>query len=431
MSDEPLPLPDDTSPADPFEAELVAYLDGELDAVAARKVEVRLATDPEARVKAAALKKTFDLLDYLPKPEPSPNFTTRTLDRIPAMTSSGAAAPQSGGNAAVHSTPAPAPRSTSQPVLLPSSVSSSVPVALTRGALPLPGAHSRRWLWAAGFLVAAAGFATAGYFSAAALRPHLFPAPSARESTQDDLSLSDRRLVENLPLYAAADDIDFVQKLTEPDYFGDEPSVSFDPTMKVPAVEPDKPSGPAFEMLARSFKALPPARQQAIRELDRQLYALDATSRDRLVRVLEAYVVWLDRLPEAERKGVLAVATPGLRLAAIHDIRERQWLDSLPVAQRNELVAMRDQTERAKRIEQLRDEEARRRDLWAFVRRHADAMASNKASEQWPCRNAFCRRFAASVYLPSADRHNARPIFDDSKLPSSLSAFPYASSARL
>ena len=29
MADEPLPVPDDAPPADPFEAELVAYLDGE------------------------------------------------------------------------------------------------------------------------------------------------------------------------------------------------------------------------------------------------------------------------------------------------------------------------------------------------------------------------------------------------------------------
>src|SRR5262245_30216124 len=113
MSDQPFPMPDDDAPAaDPFEADLVAYLDGELDPLAARKVEERLASDPAARQKAAALKKTFDLLDYLPKPEPSPTFTTRTLDKIPALKSG--------------SVPA---RSGSQPVVL-SSPSSSVPVAL-------------------------------------------------------------------------------------------------------------------------------------------------------------------------------------------------------------------------------------------------------------------------------------------------------------
>ena len=56
MSDEPLPPDeDDAPPADPFEADLVAYLDGELDAAAARKVEVRLAADPAARRITATL----------------------------------------------------------------------------------------------------------------------------------------------------------------------------------------------------------------------------------------------------------------------------------------------------------------------------------------------------------------------------------------
>ncbi|MFO0826275.1 MAG: hypothetical protein U0792_24685 [Gemmataceae bacterium] len=88
MTDEPLPPDEDTAPpADPFEAELVAYLDGELEPLAARKVENRLATDPAARDKAAALKKTYDLLDYLPKPEPSPTFTSRTLERLPVSKS--------------------------------------------------------------------------------------------------------------------------------------------------------------------------------------------------------------------------------------------------------------------------------------------------------------------------------------------------------
>src|SRR5687768_7586709 len=76
--------PDDPTP-DPFESELVAYLDGELDPEAAREVEARLATDPAARARAAELKKSFELLDFLPRPEPSPNFTSRTLDKLPTV----------------------------------------------------------------------------------------------------------------------------------------------------------------------------------------------------------------------------------------------------------------------------------------------------------------------------------------------------------
>jgi hypothetical protein len=370
MSDEPLPRPDDDTvpPGDPFEAELVAYLDGELDDATARKVEMRLATDPAARRKAAALKKTFDLLDYLPRPEPSADFTTRTLDKLPAMKT---------GPVPVQTPPGSRPAA--QPVLLPSSVSSSVPVALATGALAVPPARPGRWPWAVGVLVAVTGFAVAGYFGAAALRSD--PATAGRDPAADELPLSDQRLVEHLPLYSAADDIEFVQKLAEPDLFGDEPAVSFEATPAVPAVEPDKPSGPAFETLAKAFKALPPARQQAVRELDKQLHAQAPATRDRFLRVLEAYAVWLDRLPEAERKRVLAAAAPGPRLGVIREVRERQWLDSMPALQRSQLAGLT-AAKRAELIGEWRRAEAERREEWADVRRNADAIAANQIP--WP-----------------------------------------------
>ena len=65
-------------------ASLVAYLDGELDDEAARQVEARISTDPAVRAEIESLKRTWDLLDYLPKAEPSPNFTHRTVSRITA-----------------------------------------------------------------------------------------------------------------------------------------------------------------------------------------------------------------------------------------------------------------------------------------------------------------------------------------------------------
>ncbi len=69
-------------------ANLVAYLDGELDESQAREVETKLSLDPKARAEAEAMRRTWDLLDYLPTPPPSPNFTHRTLDRIAAQKSS-------------------------------------------------------------------------------------------------------------------------------------------------------------------------------------------------------------------------------------------------------------------------------------------------------------------------------------------------------
>ena len=50
---------------------LVAYLDGELDEAAVRSLEARLARDPQARQELEALKRSWEMLDYLPRPEPS------------------------------------------------------------------------------------------------------------------------------------------------------------------------------------------------------------------------------------------------------------------------------------------------------------------------------------------------------------------------
>jgi anti-sigma factor RsiW len=62
--------------------DLVAYLDGELAGEAARALEARLSLDPAARAEADALRRTWELLDYLPRPQPSLRFTHRTLERL-------------------------------------------------------------------------------------------------------------------------------------------------------------------------------------------------------------------------------------------------------------------------------------------------------------------------------------------------------------
>src|SRR5262245_7111665 len=74
---DPHPDPDDVDRED-----LIAYLDGELDEEATRAVESQMNIDPTVRSEVESLKRTWDLLDYLPRPEPSPNFTHRTLDRL-------------------------------------------------------------------------------------------------------------------------------------------------------------------------------------------------------------------------------------------------------------------------------------------------------------------------------------------------------------
>jgi anti-sigma factor RsiW len=63
-------------------AELVAYLDGELDDSATQIIETKIATNPDVRAELDALKQAWGLLDFLPKASPSPNFTNRTLERL-------------------------------------------------------------------------------------------------------------------------------------------------------------------------------------------------------------------------------------------------------------------------------------------------------------------------------------------------------------
>jgi anti-sigma factor RsiW len=73
------PPPDETA-----RDELVAYLDGELDPNRAHAVEARLSASPDVRREAETLRQTWELLDHLPRPEPSPDFTHRTLERVAA-----------------------------------------------------------------------------------------------------------------------------------------------------------------------------------------------------------------------------------------------------------------------------------------------------------------------------------------------------------
>ena len=61
---------------------LAAFLDGELDEKASQALEAKLNRDPEARQVVEAMRQAWSMLEYLPRPEPSPAFTHRTLERL-------------------------------------------------------------------------------------------------------------------------------------------------------------------------------------------------------------------------------------------------------------------------------------------------------------------------------------------------------------
>jgi len=156
--------------SDKDRADLVAYLDGDpsLDRETARKIETRISLDPILRAEADTLKRTWDLLDYLPRPEPSPNFTHRTLDKV-------------------------ATRETRK---------------VLRQTRQRP-----RWLWGAGWAAAVLVAGLAGYLAALSLFP---PRPTERDLVRD------LRVIENLCSYEEVETLDFLHELDQRDLFGED-----------------------------------------------------------------------------------------------------------------------------------------------------------------------------------------------------------------
>jgi anti-sigma factor RsiW len=163
-------------------AELVAYLDGELDEQSAKSLEAKLSLDPAARQEAVALQKTWELLDYLPRPEPSPNFTHRTMERL------------SGQLPAVSSVRA-------------------------RGRWP-------GWViaagWAAALLLAAGvGFGAVTFLAQSDKDRSPDPLAQLEPAEVEQNLVRNLRLLENQRLYENVDDIDFLRTLDNPELFGD------------------------------------------------------------------------------------------------------------------------------------------------------------------------------------------------------------------
>src|SRR5262249_16076458 len=129
MSDKP-PMRDDER------EDLVAYLDGELEGAARDKIEAKLSIDPAARSEAESLQRTWELLDYLPRPEPSASFPHRPLERIEPLRLS-------------------APRKTGS---------------------------GRRWLFRVGWAAAVVAAGVGGYFGVSALQK---PYPTDQELLRD------------------------------------------------------------------------------------------------------------------------------------------------------------------------------------------------------------------------------------------------------
>jgi anti-sigma factor RsiW len=158
--------------------ELVAYLDGELDEQRAHDVEAKIAVDERFRAEAHALKQTWELLDHLPRAEPSGNFTHQTLERL----------------------------------------------ALGRGASTsiMPAGRRRAVVLGLGWAAAAAVAAVVSFWAAGSLpRAETLPTVDNRPSAEETLERH-LRLIRNAPLYEEAGDFEMLQALDDPNLFGDD-----------------------------------------------------------------------------------------------------------------------------------------------------------------------------------------------------------------
>jgi anti-sigma factor RsiW len=70
-------------------ANLVAYLDGELNEAESRAIATKLTQSPTARREVEALERTWDLLDLLPRPTASEQFTERTMTEVRNLADAG------------------------------------------------------------------------------------------------------------------------------------------------------------------------------------------------------------------------------------------------------------------------------------------------------------------------------------------------------
>ena len=136
-----------------------------------------------------------------------------------------------------------------------------------------------------------------------------------------------------------------------------------------------------------AFQSLPADQQERMREIDRQLSAQDSRTRQKLMRALERYSAWLDRLPPADRKYIENAPNSKERLMRIREVRDKQWVQTLPKAVREEIMRAKGK-ERQELIQKYRQEEKKRRQEWeAGLKRGNGPPRAGKLSDEQQKKN--------------------------------------------
>jgi hypothetical protein len=158
------------------------------------------------------------------------------------------------------------------------------------------------------------------------------------------------------------------------------------PELNRRALEEKARQDPAwYERMLRdldAFQSLSADQQERMRQLDKQLSAENSATNKKLMRVLERYVNWLDKLPPADRKFIEDASNSKERLRRIREVREKQWVQTLPKAVREEIMRAKG-AERQALIKKYRQEEKKRRQEWdaAMKRGGAQPARAGKLSD--------------------------------------------------
>ncbi len=127
------------------------------------------------------------------------------------------------------------------------------------------------------------------------------------------------------------------------------------------------------------FRALPPARQERLRQLDHDLHEEDSATQARLWDVLERFAVWMEQLPESDARPIRAARGADERLQVVKKVRDRQFVERLPKKARDELLRL-PEDRRPAEVARLKQEERKRRQEW---QRPGEAAAARKARPAW------------------------------------------------
>jgi hypothetical protein len=253
-----------------LDEDLVAYLDGELDDEAARRLVDRLNNDEGARQRLRALATSWDLLDHLPRAAMDDSFTRTTVQMI--------------------------------------AVAASDDIADQKAALP--ARKRRRW--------------TVGAIGALAAAMVGFVAVVVAWPDPNEPLLRDLPVVRNLDQYMAAKNIDLIRRL-------DSEGIFSGGTIDSTAADEPQPSGnepiPREQLVARraEVEELSPQEKEDLRrqfdrfqglsaEMKKRYRALDAELRAdpdeaRLRSILEQYHNWLPTLSPLDRAELSEMST--------------------------------------------------------------------------------------------------------------------------